>query len=349
MGKIEHYLGFKEKNADKIATLATQIGEITEDAHWDLIEGMKGVLGAAAANESTDDESDQDEALSTAESWVTDNCSDGGIAEDVAMALWLRGDKDGEAHLGKVAMTKTPDVETLIKASLQHGLDSESDHEAGDLQEYLRAGWGLLTTNQRTTLLSQPRMKSAVETASGEDLRVTEKLLQDEGLEHILGIFQQHGKDEGAEAEVTDLQDALRSCWDELTKDQRSKLLELDSVQETYENAVMEPLFPKAAYLASPGWGHIFVGKREEITRWIYDREKDELVSAQVLNANAWVDLDPAPMADLLESLRDNDVNGKSDDFGLTAFDSLPSWEEIGQIAVSSDGDESQLRPRVSL
>lgn len=200
MGNIAHYLEFKEKNTDKIATLATQIGEITEEAHWDLIEGMKGVLGAAAANESTDDESDQDEALSTAETWVTNNCSDGGIAEDVAMALWLRGAKDGEAHLGKVAMTKTPDVETPL---------------------------------------------------------------------------------------------------------------------------------PGAAYLASPGWGHIFVGKREEITRWIYDCEKKELVAAQVLNANAWVDLDRASMADLLESIHDNDANEKPDEFDLVAFDSLPSWEKI--------------------
>lgn len=212
MGKIEHYLGFKEKNADKIATLAAQIGEITEEAHWDLIEDMKGVLGAAAANESTDDESDQDEALLTAETWVTNNCSDGGIAEDVAMALWLRGAKDGEAHLGKVAET---------------------------------------------------------------------------------------------------------------------------------------PL-PSAAYLASPGWGHIFVGKREEITRWIYDCEKKELVAAQVLNANAWVDLDRASMADLLESIHDNDANEKPDEFDLVVFNSLPSWEKIensGEQAVQPQETIAERQP----
>lgn len=60
---------------------------------------MKGFLSSAAANDSSDDESDQEDALSTAESWVTDNCSSGGVEEDVAMAFWLRGMADGETFV----------------------------------------------------------------------------------------------------------------------------------------------------------------------------------------------------------------------------------------------------------
>lgn len=142
----------------------------------------------------------------------------------------------------------SPDVETLIAASLQHGLDSEPDHEAGDLQDYFRAGWGILSSSQRTELLLHSRLKTALETATGKELHKIKKLLVDDDdkkIVAIFAIFQEHGNDEGAEAEISDLQDSLRSCWDVLTLAQRTELLELDSVQEIFENATMEPLFPE--------------------------------------------------------------------------------------------------------
>jgi hypothetical protein len=49
-----------------------------------------------------------------------------------------------------------PAVETaedLIKAAKQHGLQSEPEHEVGDLQEMVRASWRLMTNNQREDLL----------------------------------------------------------------------------------------------------------------------------------------------------------------------------------------------------
>lgn len=155
------------------------------------------------------------------------------------------------AHSSLDAM-KQPDIETLIAASLQHGQDSEPDHEVGDLQAYLRAGWGLLTTDQRMALLNHPRLKSALEATGEEALLVIEKLQHSEGGENLFDIFQEHGNDEGADAEISDLQDALRTCWDVLTSEQRAELLELDSVQETYENATMEPLFPVAETTGGP-------------------------------------------------------------------------------------------------
>lgn len=94
MNQIEQFLQFKNSNAAAIENLVLKIGEIAEEAHWDLIDEMKGHLGSEAANGSSEDDKDQDEAISRAETWVTANCSDGGIKEDVAMALWLRGTSD---------------------------------------------------------------------------------------------------------------------------------------------------------------------------------------------------------------------------------------------------------------
>lgn len=111
--------------------------------------------------------------------------------------------------------------------------------------------------------------------------------------------------------EATEL--AYKECWDQ----------RLDATG-------CHPIFDAKElprYLASLGWGHIFVGHREETTRWIYDCAKRTLVSAQVLNGGDWVNLDAAPMADLLQSIHDNDAVGNPDDFDLIAFDS-PSWQE---------------------
>lgn len=41
------------------------------------------------------------------------------------------------------------DVESYVEAARQHGEDSEPDHESGDLQDYLRAMWKLLTPTQQ--------------------------------------------------------------------------------------------------------------------------------------------------------------------------------------------------------
>lgn len=82
-------------------------------------------------------------------------------------------------------------------------------------------------------------------------------------------------------------------------------------------------------YLVSPGWGHIFVGTREETTRWIYDTSTESLVSAQVLNGSTWNDLEPALVADLLEDIHDNDAVESAVDFGLVESKTLPSWDDV--------------------
>lgn len=82
-------------------------------------------------------------------------------------------------------------------------------------------------------------------------------------------------------------------------------------------------------YVASDSWGHIFVGKSEDLTRWVYDRAKDEIIAGQVISAGNWVDLEAPALADVLESVKDNDALIQLDEFNLTEFMKLPTWEEV--------------------
>lgn len=106
VGRAAQYLRFKQDHPSLIAALAAEIGDSSEDVHWELVDEMKDALASSAANESSDDAADQEGAIAAAESWVAENCSDGGAAEDVAMALWLRGIEEGEAFLRSQVVTQ---------------------------------------------------------------------------------------------------------------------------------------------------------------------------------------------------------------------------------------------------
>ena len=58
------------------------------------------------------------------------------------------------------------DVDTYTHAAFVHGEESEGDHEIGDLQDLLRAAWGLMTEEQRIEFLFTDEAK-AVLTAAG--------------------------------------------------------------------------------------------------------------------------------------------------------------------------------------
>lgn len=59
-------------------------------------------------------------------------------------------------------------LETFIEAAQQHGEDSDPDHEVGDLQDYLRAMWELLTPEQRLAYVGLPAVQNTYLTATGE-------------------------------------------------------------------------------------------------------------------------------------------------------------------------------------
>ena len=95
---------------------------------------------------------------------------------------------------------------------------------------------------------------------------------------------------------------------------------------------------PAGRYLVSAGWGHIFYGRRKEITRWIYDCAEETLVAAQILGDNAvWQDLDPAAMADLLEDIGDNEATDRPEHWGLISFAWLPPWSAVARLMLNED------------
>jgi hypothetical protein len=236
------------------------------------------------------------------------------------------------------------DVGTLIAAALAHGQNSEPDHEAGDLQEYMSSAWALMSIELQNSALAHPRLSTALKTAtlgvpflgkpdtpSGEEL-----------LEKVFEIFKEHGSYEGAHAEIQDLQDALWSVWDVLPPEKREQMLNMPCVQETYFNATSKHLY---RYVACAYWGHIFgPTAREDMTRWVFDRDEEKLVKAQVQYQSDWVNLESLPFADLMESLKDNDVSISQDesDFGedFHYFAKVPSWDEL------SDAFEAQCYDR---
>ncbi|MBG6083059.1 hypothetical protein [Rubrivivax gelatinosus] len=59
-------------------------------------------------------------------------------------------------------------IEEFIDAAKQHGVDSEPDHEVGDLQDLLRAMWELLTPEQRLAYVGLHKVQEVKATALGE-------------------------------------------------------------------------------------------------------------------------------------------------------------------------------------
>ncbi len=97
---------FSRENAELISKLDQEIsaadpkGEITEDLFWDQVDGMKGYMGAESANQTSDDENEQENAISGAEDWVSNNVSSSDAAK-IAATLWLNGVEEGAAMIRK--------------------------------------------------------------------------------------------------------------------------------------------------------------------------------------------------------------------------------------------------------
>jgi hypothetical protein len=81
-------------------------------------------------------------------------------------------------------------------------------------------------------------------------------------------------------------------------------------------------------------WDHVFrVGGPGEICRWVYDRQTETLVYAEVaefpngeFGPEEWRPLNEAESDDLLRSLHDNQIERQYPDFGLAASDTAPGW-----------------------
>lgn len=89
---------------ETISRLTAQIGdnvELAEDLLDDYAAALKSRLGSMLANAASNDEDAQDEAISTAEAWVTDNVSNSTIEHRLFAILWLAGVQNGEAAILK--------------------------------------------------------------------------------------------------------------------------------------------------------------------------------------------------------------------------------------------------------
>ncbi len=62
------------------------------------------------------------------------------------------------------------DIDKYIDAACQHGLDSNPDHEVGDLQDLLRAMWEILSPEQKKAFTELPNIKEVLANGTGEAL-----------------------------------------------------------------------------------------------------------------------------------------------------------------------------------
>jgi hypothetical protein len=67
----------------------------------------------------------------------------------------------------KKAECKLLDIEFYLEVAKQHAVDY-SDHEVGDLQEFLRAIWELLPLNQKLAIARAPSIHTVLEGAGAE-------------------------------------------------------------------------------------------------------------------------------------------------------------------------------------
>jgi hypothetical protein len=82
----------------------------------------------------------------------------------------------------------------------------------------------------------------------------------------------------------------------------------------------------KSRFIVAEHWGHNFVGKLENITRWAYDRVEEKPVYAEIQANGMWSALTESAMKDLTESIHNNAADGSPQDFDLEEVDALPSW-----------------------
>lgn len=88
-------------------------------------------------------------------------------------------------------------------------------------------------------------------------------------------------------------------------------------------------------YLVCENWGHIFLGRREEMVRWVYQmgEQSEGVIAAEVQQAGRWIALEQAAREDLTHSLHDNGLpdNHDSDDWDIEQVVDLPDWARANE------------------
>lgn len=110
-GYVEHFheemKQCLEQRADLVRELAAAAAAAGEDAsdefRWDVIDALKGHIGAKLANNSTDSSEEQDLAIAAGEDWVASNISSAGIETIIAAAIVLDGADETARRVGELA------------------------------------------------------------------------------------------------------------------------------------------------------------------------------------------------------------------------------------------------------
>lgn len=92
---------------------------------------------------------------------------------------------------------------------------------------------------------------------------------------------------------------------------------------------VNQSIEPGQRYLVCDNWGHLFgPGRAETMTRWVVDLRSDgsTMPFAQFEERDQWKNLLRQDVADLFESVRDNDVAANFADFDARRSETLPLW-----------------------
>lgn len=78
-------------------------------------------------------------------------------------------------------------------------------------------------------------------------------------------------------------------------------------------------------------WTHIFVGTHDTLTRLIYDRHKNRIVSLDIQSGSKWVAATPSEIADVEESLKEGNPEAllHPEEFDLAESETLPDPTEV--------------------
>lgn len=119
-------------------------------------------------------------------------------------------------------------ADVFLAAAKRHGEDSEPDHEAGDIQEFFRATYKLLTPIQRERFAANQGVNFILDAAG-----VTIDPSAD--AEAYIDTAESFGK--ASETELTSLKSFFSYAFEKLDAIQRRALIDDEAVQETLQNA----------------------------------------------------------------------------------------------------------------
>ncbi len=139
------FLRFRATNVELISHIAGQLVEISETAHWDLIDELKAAIDSYSANADNYGTASQQDFTPDTEAWIEDHCSTGLIEEDVSIALWLKGQEDGLTFLQEQAKAIS-----LVRQRMDEltQLATQRASEAQDWFVSLHGGAGMAFLNQ---------------------------------------------------------------------------------------------------------------------------------------------------------------------------------------------------------